>query len=508
MIGDCISFCAIASFFRLPLPFSILKGGLEERSQKQLSNLDVFEITDQASIFVKEMKDMRKFYQFSMYHKLIADRIVALNGISITDGYLVSLAKSIDLRIKLGADFFTELYIDNGVNSNESKPFSSTGLTDAFESIKKRQPARPVLHHLARLYERTNPNDEKILSLLDEALREPPEKYFLIERKENILTTKAKNMWKRDRANLSNLMIDDLEIKRIFNLLEEARSSRSPNPHPFDVQAGIMLELARCKELDEKYEIIDKAIELINEGLEKFENEPRQRDILEGRLIECISQIDPIVAEKRAKKLVDVSNDGTGYYILALIEYFHNKNSEKSQEYLDKALKAIDYPLKAISLKIELILSTNSPNYYGLLNLADRIPDSVFEDTWKTAYHKAIIYAINGIPEAAKRYFLKSTQLIMQSSFRIPKYIFWMENGRRKTFSGIISTGMQRRRGLIYSHDVSNWDSDIFFSPISQPDYYGLKIGMNVSFELGFNSRGPIAFDIRAYKNKNILSKK
>lgn len=507
-IRDCISFCALSSFFRLPLPFSILKGGLEERSQKQLSNLDIFEIADEANIFIKEIKDMRKFYQYSIYHKLIADRIVFLNGISTTDGYLVSLAKSIDLRIKLEAEFFTQLYIDNGVNSEESKPFSSTGLSNAFESIKKRQPARPVLHHLARLYAHRNPNDERIMPLLDEALREPIEKYFLIERKENILTTKAKNLWIKDRAYLSNLGIDNVKIKKIFNLLEEARSSRSPNPHPFDVQTGIMLELARYKGEKERYEIIDKAIELINEGMEKFENEPRQKEILESRLIECISHIDQIEAEKRAKQLVDLSNDGTGYYILALIEYYHKKNSKSAQEYLDNALKARNYPLKAISLRIELILSTNSPDYYELLNLADKIPESVFEDTWKTAYHKAIIYAINGFPEAAKRYFLKSNQLITQHSFRIPKYIFWMENGHRRTFSGIISSGMQRRYGQIYSHDVPDWDSDIYFSPKSQSDYYNLKAGMNVSFELGFNARGPIAFDIRTYKSKRILSKK
>jgi tetratricopeptide (TPR) repeat protein len=499
-IKDCISFCALSSFFRLPIPFSILKGGLEDRAQKQLSNLDIFEITDSAKTFIKEVRDMRRFYSFSMHHELIANWIVALNGISITDAYLVSLAKSIDLRIKNGAEFFTELYIDIGVNSDESKPFSATGLLDSFESIRRRQPARPILHHLARLYERNDPNDERIIPLLDEALREPIEKYFLIERKENILTTKAKNMWNRDRDNLSNLTINDENMKKIFDLLEQARSSRSPNPHPYDVQASIMLELAKNKEEFEKYDIIDKAIDLLNDGLEKFEIDLKQKDILERRLIECISLIDPIEAEKRAENLVSEKSDGTGFYILAIIEYYQKKNYEKSLEYLDKALKSKDYPLKAISLNIEILLSRNSPDYYQLLNLADKIPESVFTDTWKTAYHKGIIYAINGFPDAANRNFQKAIHLVVQPSFRIPKYIFWMERGRRKTFSGIISTGMQRRFGQIYSHNIPNWDSDIFFSPISQEGHYSLKAGMNINFELGFNIRGPIAFDIRPFK--------
>ena len=498
---DCLSFCALSSFFGLPIPFSILKGGLEERSKQFLSNPDIFEITDNGSKFIKEVKDIRKFYNFSIYHKIIADRIVYLNGISNTDEYLISLANSIDLRIKTESDFFKELFVDNGVNSDDSKPFSTSGLINAFEAIKKRQPARPVIHHLARLYESVDSGDSRVESLLDEAMREPVERYFLIERKENILTSKARNMWKRDRDTLSNLPINDTRIERIFDLLEEARLSRNPNPHPYDVQAGIMLDVARLKEEEERYRIIDQAIELLNEGLERFEDDPNEKEILENRLIYCISQINPIKAEKRAKNLLDISNDGTGYYILALIEYNQNKNSIKAQDYLEKARKAKEYPLKAISLQIEISFASNTPDYYKLLKLADEIPDSVFQDTWKTAYHKAIIYAINGLPVAANRYFIKSNQLKSRPQFRVPQYIFWMENGRRKTFSGIISTGMRRRFGQIYSHDIPNWDSDIFFSPISQRNYYKLKPGMNINFELGYNTLGPIAFDIRPYKS-------
>jgi len=55
---------------------------------------------------------------------------------------------------------------------------------------------------------------------------------------------------------------------------------------------------------------------------------------------------------------------------------------------------------------------------------------------------------------------------------------------------------------LIYSHDVPKWDNEIYFRPIEQKEYRRLKPGMTVNFSLGFNTLGPIGFDVRQYESK------
>jgi len=210
-LKDCISCCAIPSYLGIPIPASVMWEGMENRLREKLTYYDVFDLIDESNRFIKTTQDIRGDYYFSIHHKIIAERLVRLNGMKITDGYLKSLSDSIDLRERIESDFFGALFIENGVNKIEERSgiFSREGLIDSFESIRRRQPARPVLHHLARLYEKANINDPRILPLLDVALREPTERYSLAERKEYILTTKAKIMWNRDRENLIKLSEND-----------------------------------------------------------------------------------------------------------------------------------------------------------------------------------------------------------------------------------------------------------------------------------------------------------
>jgi len=503
-LKDCISFCAISSYFGISMPISILRNGLQERLRKTLTYNDVLELIDESYRFIKITRDIRGDYYLSIHHNIIAEQVVILNRSNITDEYLESLANSIDLREKVESDFFGSLFIENGVNKidERSGAFSYKGLIKAFESIKMRQPARPVLHHLARLYERDNINDHRILPLLEEALNEPNERYYLGERKENILTTKAKIMWNRDRENLIRLSITDPKIKEITGLLDEAKTSRNPGPHPYDVHVRILRDLWSIKEGDEKFELINMAIDQLNEGLDRMEEGQFDSDRLNELLIECISEIDPSEAEEEAKRLINISDNGIGYYILARIEYHRNKDFKKSLDCLDNALGAGNFPLRAIALKIEILINQAQPNYKELLDLADKIPDNIFEDSWKTAYHKAIIYCINGYIKPSKRYFQKCGRLRPKTLFKLREHIFWKENGHRKVFSGNINPRFSSKSGWIYSHDVPEWDSEIYFRPIEQTEYRKLKAGMTVNFSLGFNTLGPIGFDITSYKSR------
>jgi hypothetical protein len=312
-LKDCISFCAISSYLEIPIPISVMKKGLEERLRKTLTYYDVFDLIDDSNRFIKITQDIRRDYYLSIHHNIIAERLALLNGMRITDGYLKSLADSIDLRERIESDFFGSLFIENGVNKIEERSgiFSREGLIEAFESIRKRQPARPVLHHLARLYEKDNIKDPRILPLLDEALREPTERYSLAERKEYILTTKARIMWNRDRKNLIGLSENDPRVIEITSLLDEAKTGRNPGPHPYDIHVRILRDLWSTRDGDEKFDLINKAIDLINEGLDRIDESKFESERLRELLIECISEIDPAEAEGEAKRLIDISDNGT-----------------------------------------------------------------------------------------------------------------------------------------------------------------------------------------------------
>ncbi len=160
-------------------------------------------------------------------------------------------------------------------------------------------------------------------------------------------------------------------------------------------------------------------------------------------------------------------------------------------------------PSTAFLLKFEIMIKKHDPNYKVLCDYADAILKTTeLFITWKTAYFIAVTYAINGIHEPAKRFFYESYKKSKQILDPFPEgYVFWMENGHRKTFTGEISS-MTRSTGWIALHSITAWPERIYFEPKSQKSYQNLKVGNRVSFYLGFNLRGPIAFEVEPYSWK------
>ena len=200
-VQHCISFCALVTGMDLEgIPVAVLRKALGERIKRRLSFGDIFEIgMDASKTFIQQYDDKRTNPCFSMRHSLIAKRLAELIGQSKLDEYLMDLAKVVDIRSPIEARFITKLLIDKGVNWKVGEPitFSEDGLEKALLEIKNRQPARLILHHLARLYSNMYSNknndelNEKIIELLKNALAEDKEEYALEERKENVLTTLA-----------------------------------------------------------------------------------------------------------------------------------------------------------------------------------------------------------------------------------------------------------------------------------------------------------------------------
>ncbi|ODS40482.1 hypothetical protein BEH94_06660 [Candidatus Altiarchaeales archaeon WOR_SM1_SCG] len=498
----CISICALTKSLDLDMPIAVLRKALIKCVGKPLSYPDTFEIAvEKGNMFIKESIDSRTNYYFvSIYHSLVAKHIIEIIGQSKIEEYLLSIAQTVDLRSKIEADFISCLFIGKGVHWEERgtlRPLTEKGLCEALSDLKNRQPARPIIHHLARLKVKINPEDEEVIPLLEEALVDPIEHYALMERKQNVLTTLAKIKWEQNKKTLLDKPRSDPEIQEIIGILCEARENANDNIHSYVIHARILCDLCRNKDEDEKMKLINEAVDVINEGLSycvyNLEGEQRLNYIL----TKSTSEIDPKRAKAIAKELLNIKKDGSGYYTLAIIEYYNNSDLEEATLFLEEAMNGDTYPPGVIPLYIEIFLQDDNPPYEILLGYVDQLSSDIrFRDNWKLAYHKAIIYTINGRYNDAVKYFKHSYRKSPKNLQRkVP--IFWMENGRRKTHRGIIGLPLTRTEGYIRSHNISGWKDNIFFDPRSQDKKTMLKEGSFVKFEIGFSPRGPRAFDVR-----------
>jgi len=495
-ISHCISICALTSSMDMGIPFSILKKTMEKLLNKSISYNEIFDIINRARAFLQESDAGQNIILIVIYNMLIAQHIVNLLRKDEMDKNLLAIADIVDLRINTEANFISSLLIKKWMNKKPRDfiPFSKKALIMAFEKIRERQPARPILHHLARLYAAENYMHESVMPLLQESLAEPLELYALNERKENILTTLAKVKWERIKREPIVKDRLDSDIREIFELLSQARKSTLPNIHPYDIHARILKELWYKKR--KMLSLANEAFEIINEGLSTCTDDLVAKQRLEELEIEWLSEIDQQLAEVTAKELFEERSDGTGYYTLARIEYHTNSNKEKAIQFLNKAKEAKEYPPGVIAFEIELLFKGDDPNYNYLFELVEQLEyDSRFQDYWKSAYYKAIVYTINGKFEEATKLFRISHRM---APFTLQRkvQVFWMEKGHRKIHTGKVGSTLTEREGRIYSHKIKGYRDDIYFDPRRQKHKRALKTGLFVDFELGFSPRGPIAFDV------------
>lgn len=502
---DCILFISMASSLDLDMPLAVLKNALSEHHKTNLSYKNIFELIDNNSkAFVKRTEDKRTNPIASIYHSLIATYLIGhMADNAKSDKLIIDIGKSVDLISRIEGDFIGHLFINKGVNWGNIpgmiRPFSDKGLEQAFIKLKERQPARPILHHLARLYEKQDINDKRIIPLLEDSLATPKEDYSLNERKENILTTMARIKWKQNKNELIKLPRKSREINEIFGLLNEAKEEYMENIHPYDVHARILHELMQTREGIDKYEIANEAIEVIDEGLD-YSDDQKSIERLGQLLIEILSEVDVEKAEECANDLFKEEKNGVGFYTLARIEYHKNEDSDKALGYLQKATESEKCPNKAFALYIEILLKDDDlKDYFQLEKLVKTLNSKKdFIDTWKSAYHKGTVNVITGNYSDAVaifRYSHKKTPFILQRYVNL----FWMEGGHRKKFEGRIRY-LSEREGRIEGHNIEGWQDNFFFDPRRQGEANTLMTGLTVNFEIGFSPRGPQAFDVRPIK--------
>lgn len=496
---DLVCFICLSSYFKLPMPISILRNCFVTKYRKfDLDDLD--DLIEKASQLV--ISSTYPFPAASIYHQYIAEYLVNIIKIPEMDKYLKTLADSVHLTSKIDANFVSSLFIEFGVRQGEynPKPFSDEGLIDALVSLKNRQPARLIIHQLAKLCHRKNCKSEIVKELLDEALYQQPRELLLYERIENIFTTKANIEWNTNKQKFLERGYEDSEVQDIIRLLDKAKRSQSPNIHPYDVHARILTEFWKNAEEEEnKIELISKTVDVITEGLDICK-EPEIEMELNQLLFDCYKELDVEFTEEKAEAMLNEKSNGVGYYALAKY-YHHNGEISKAEEFIDICLEANLKPSNAIFLKLEILFSKENPNYKMLLSYADLIAKSTeISVTWKVAYLLGVTYATNELFYPAKRFFEEAWRKSKEISNPLHEgYHFWMDGGRRRRFTGNISR-MTRSTGWISTHSVDGWKEDIYFQPEKQKNYRNLHIGNKVMFEVGYNLKGPIAFEIEPYQ--------
>lgn len=509
-VRQCVVFCSLSSSMSVNMPVAVLRKALGIKIiGRHYDYPEIFEIEKKARAFIIEFEDIRTNPYVSVYHSLIARYLVDMISKDM-DECLKTIAENVDITVPVEAEFVRNLLIEKGLKGDYSNfhSFSDDGLEAAFLEIKSRQPARPIIHHLARLYSKKCLNDKRVIPLLKEALAKPNESYVLEERVQNVLTTLANAKWEQNKEELFKLKKEDHGIQEIFDLLSQAREEGGFNAHSYFIQVKILRDLSKNKELDEKVDYINYAIDLVNEALSLCRGSPFfDCNKLESLHFDLLDEIDPRDAKIAAEELLVTKGDGSGYYTLARIEFDRRKNIEQSSFYLDKAMEGEICPPTAIALKIEILLKDKFPNYKDLLSLVKRLSsDGTFKDTWISAYNKAVVYSINSMEEEAIKYFKisnrKANRNYRDNFHQQFVQLFVMEGGHRKTYSGIIGTTFNKSEGFIHAHDfLGARSAGIYFIPSAQKYYDRLRSGLHVYFELGFSRRGPIAFDVRPFRS-------
>jgi tetratricopeptide (TPR) repeat protein len=500
---ECLNICALSSSMGFPVPIVILQGALSDHFRKFFSIDAVFDIIEgHLKEFVKNYQDIRTNPLADIYHPITARAIIDLIDKRKINDYLVNIGRSCDLHSRIESEFVNRIFIDYGVNipKGQYQPFNNDGLLRAFKELKKRQPARVIIHHYARLKKNIDVNDKEIIPLLHEALAEPPEIFALDEKKENVLTTLADTCWTQKKELLATKPRNDPEMKEIIALLLKARGSHGRNLPPYHVHAKILIEFAETKEDNEKLSILNEALEVIEQALNISGSNPDMYQEFISYKIKILSQMDFDKAKKLAEEILTKTGDGTGYYTLARIVNYEGKSDEETKAYLTKAIKADTCPIGAFTMMLGISLSEQFPDYKNLIQLVDHLEaDGSYRDGWISAYNKGVIYFINERYKDAIKYF-KISEMMAPPFLQRRVKVHWNDKstGKRKKFAGTIKN-LTTLEGFIYPHDIPNNGEDIYFSLGPQKYKTSLRSGLYCNFELGFSPKGPQAFDVRPY---------
>lgn len=499
---ECITFCALSTSMGIPMPVAILKGALSDHLGKFFTYDEVFELIEgQAKEFIKDYQDARTNPLADIYHPIIAKYIIDLNSKRKIDDCLVSIGKCCNLHSRIESEFVNKIFIVKGVNiqPDQYQSFTVDGLLQGFEELKRRQPARVIIHHYARLKKKLDINDPEIIPLLKEALAEPPEMFSLDEKMENVLTTLADTLWAQKKETLLNKSRDDPEIKEIIALLMQARGSNGRNSPPYHVHAKILTEFAEGKEDNAKLSILNEALEVIEQGLNISEDHLDIYQQFTSYRINILSKIDFNKAMKMAEEMF-TKGDGTGYYTLAIVAKDYRGKPDEIKDFLINALEADTCPIGAFAMMLDISLTERFPDYKRLMKLVDHLDaDGTYRESWISAYNKGVISFINGRYGEAKKYFKTSERMappFLQRRVRV----HWDDKsiGRRKKFSGTIQH-LTSEEGFIYPHTIPGNQEEIYFNVRVQKYKSMLRRGSYSEFELGFSPKGPQAFDVRPF---------
>ncbi|GAB3017908.1 SIR2 family protein [Natronobiforma cellulositropha] len=493
---ELVNLCAVTTSLNIHVPVTVCRRYLEEVSNEDIDWEEVFRIREDCQNLVSEALDSRETPIFGIYHNLVADILCNRLGPYKSNEVLMNLAESVDLKSGVESEFVSKFLIRKGVHSDTEAqlPFSFEGLEAALERLAERQPARPVLHHLAILKQNTGSPEEEFIPILERALEDEAEKYKSNERVENIMVTLADLKWRSITENPERKMPDyeSEEVQDIMDNLVAARRVRY-NPNSYHVQAKIFRGLAENESGEKEFWLLNQGLELLDEGLARF-YKPKDRQTIHRLKVKILKEIDREEAEEHAKEVFQRENSGEGYYTLARIDLFGNQNNTRALANLGNAMDAENYPAGAVDLRIKILLEDRYAHYEKMLRFVrelDRCQN--FEYTWEQLFRKAVVLAINGKYTEAKETFFKANQ--ESPRWKNPTRYKWIEDGEDKIFRGEIKD-MSGSEGFIEDHNVDNWEENIYFEPHDQDEFSEMKSGLDVEFEVTFSLKGPQAVNV------------
>jgi hypothetical protein len=468
---------------------------VNEISGQNKSQVEILEAAGgMARRFLKVHHDDTKI-EFDVYHQVIAARLMRLFPPEFSTQILDALARTAKVMTRSESSYVADIFIDHGARAavDGTNHFPPEALEKALRALAARQPSRVLIHHLARLVEHRHPGDAETLQLLQGALSPPPEPFALDERVENVYTTMARVLWRRNKDRIAREGLAGPSAKEVIRFLEQAESN-APNLHAYDVHLRVLEKCIANAPQPQRLDIFLNAEDLVERAHELPYVSLNDMSRIGELRTQIAAHVSPELGERLAKEMLDERRDGHGYAALAKLAALQRRPTAEIHRFLDLALGVGIYPNSALGLKVDLLMQEHPPNYGGILPYAEVLAQEEGSTLLsKDARNAAIILFIAGKYEQARGLFKVASSKRLFVEFRHVAH-FWEEGPRRKAFTGVVDS-VRAREGWVSAQELPGFGDNIYFVPGRQDT--SIRRGLAVRYEIGFSARGPIAFDLR-----------
>ncbi len=469
---------------------------------------------DAAKIIFEENDSMGNIL-FRTHHRIIAEKTVSIffNDPEEQKNILMEVMKDPVLTNEKEREIIEDILIKHVANENSI--YNKEQIRAIFKYICQKQPTRALVHHWGIL-ESTDKNYDEAEDLLEWALELPQgADSFRCESDQNILTSLGSLYYHKAIDQTESKKAEEYysEAIKCFN---DAKTGEFPNVHAYHAHANIFYQRAlREKDETTKLNYLAQAFAVIELAKDNLSEDMLQWIIeLETQLSFLANDIDMLSHNIKTIRMKFRSANGDYLYAKCHFDKALESENNESECLIAEALKNVEEGLRHFPSDINCLRLRAKIYKHKLQKMIDH----------KTACQEYIkqYYSIlrdwntraNGNKETLLLYELGRTAFLLE--FYQDSKIYFKEldsitsynanrsqlkepiltnEGQPKEYRGTIIKKIDTHRGQIKCNSLRNLQYPLVFSW----NIYNFTPtpNMEVSFEIKFNYRGPMAVNVR-----------